>query len=226
MQTPVSLVGIAGASGSGKSTLATLLAAEVGSARATVISLDWYYHCGAHLPEDERSQQVFDHPDAIDSALMARHLDELKAGKPVMAPGYDFAGHVRIPGTAISPRPLIIVEGFLLLCFEEIRQRLDTAIYVIAPREMRFERRIRRDVEERGRDPVAVRRQLERDVIPSEEQFIIPSAQFADVVVLNDGDRSALLRQVVELPWQPPLDDLFRSAPLRTTGLSLVNSAG
>lgn len=179
MQSSVSVVGIAGASGSGKSTLATLLADELGDARATVLSFDSYFRCRGYLSEYDRAQQVYDHPDAIDHELLVRHLDELKAGNSIESPGYDFVDHVRVKGNPVAPRPLVIVEGFLLFCFEEIRRRLDTAIFVVAPREMRFERRIRRDVEERGRDPVSVRERLERDVIPSEDQFILPSAQHA-----------------------------------------------
>lgn len=226
MQSSVSILGIAGASGSGKTTLATLLAGKLGDALATIVSLDWYYHCGAHLPEDLRAQQIFDRPDAIDHELLARHLDELKAGRTITAPGYDFANHVRVTGSPVSSRPLVIVEGFLLLCFPEVRKRLDTALYVEAPREMRFERRIRRDVEERGRNPISIRCQLERDVIPSEEQFIIPSAQHADVVVLNEGDRSALLRQVVELPWKSPLDKFFVPGVVRDSASAQIRSAG
>lgn len=209
MESACTIIGIAGASGSGKTMLAQLLARQLGDTAASLVSFDWYYHSKGHLSEEEKARCVFDHPDALDGELLAQQLFQLKNGETIEAPDYDFAIHSRVSGRRIEPRPVIIVEGFLLLYFEAVRKQLDHSLFVVAPRELRWERRCIRDMQERGRDAASIRRRWDGDVVPAEEKFVLPSSKHADSLLPNDSEPEQLLRRTLELPSLAELSSLL-----------------
>jgi uridine kinase len=181
------VVGIAGCSGSGKTSLALELARELGG---THFPLDHYYRDLAHLPHEERSQQDFDHPDAMETALLVQHVTALAAGLHIERPVYDFANHTRLYDKTerIEPGKYLLVDGIFALHYEELRALYDLGVYVEAPYDVCFARRLARDVRERGRTAACVAEQYERTVRPMAEMFVRPSAAYADLVV--DGTRS------------------------------------
>jgi uridine kinase len=183
------LIGIAGGTASGKSTLARRLVQCAGNDRAALIELDWYYRCQAHLEFEQRSSANYDHPDALEFSLLVKHLKELRSGVSVDCPTYDFALHTRAIGRTqhLEPRPVVIVEGILLFSNPEVRALLDTRIFTVAPDDVRLNRRIERDVRERGRTRESVKQQWEASVHPMHMQFCEPSRVFADRVVENCG---------------------------------------
>jgi uridine kinase len=154
-----------------------------------LIELDWYYRCQAHLEFEQRSSANYDHPDALEFSLLVKHLKELRSGVSVDCPTYDFALHTRAIGRTqhLEPRPVVIVEGILLFSNPEVRALLDTRIFTVAPDDVRLNRRIERDVRERGRTRESVKQQWEASVHPMHMQFCEPSRVFADRVVENCG---------------------------------------
>jgi len=194
-----SVVGVCGGSGSGKTTLARQLVTGLGPARVVTIGFDSYYHDLSHLPHGERVVVNFDHPDSLDGDLFVHHLDELRAGRAVDVPVYDFAAHTRT-GTheRIEPRPVVLVDGILLLAFPEVRDRLDLAVFVDAPEGVRLHRRTARDVVERGRDPEGVRRQFAATVAPMHDAHVEPHRHHADRVVRHDEDRALVIDELLE----------------------------
>jgi uridine kinase len=176
------VLAIAGASGSGKTTLAM----ELGRALDGLhFPIDHYYHDLTHLPLDERIQQNFDDPSMIDSSLLARHIVALAQGDSIERPLYDFATYTRIPGRTetIRPAAFLMVEGLFALYYPELLPLYQLRVYVDTADDVCFERRLRRDVEERGRTPESVTHQYERTVRPASLQFVRPSAQHADLVL-------------------------------------------
>ena len=182
------LIGIAGASGSGKSELAKHVHAAMHEP-ASILSLDCYYRVLDHLPLTERQKMNFDHPDSLDWKLFLNHLDELIAGEGIEEPVYLFDQHTRSTITCrpIEPAPLLIVEGILALHMEEVRKRMDLRVYVDAPDEVCFERRLFRDTRERGRTVESVIKQYETTVRPMASQYVWPSKWWADLVVPGTG---------------------------------------
>ncbi len=138
----------------------------------------------------------FDHPDSLDFKLLAKHLMEIKSGKPTAIPLYDFATHSRKPETCtIAPRPVIIVDGILIFHAQEVRPHLDELIYFDTPEELRYARRFERDVKERGREPAGVKNQFEKQVKPMHDLFVEPSKKFASTVVCDLGDFDEILEK-------------------------------
>ncbi len=202
MSGPV-LVAIAGASGSGKTTLAAELAREL---EGTHFRLDDYYRDLSHLRPDERAHVNFDHPDQIEHELLVEHLRVLARGEAVERPCYDFATHTR--GTRTEPvreARMLLLDGIFALHWPPVRALAGLCVYVDAPDEVCFERRARRDVRERGREPAQVAEHYAATVRPMAERFVRPSARWADVVV--DGASS--------LDWS--VEQVLRA--LRTRGL-------
>ncbi len=187
MEQKVMLIGIAGGSGSGKTTLARNIANAFGDSVAT-ITHDSYYRAQDHLSFEERCQTNYDHPDAFETELLIAHLEELKAGKSIEVPIYDYKDHNRSKETRlVSPRPVVIVEGILIYADKRIADLLDMKIYVDTEADIRLLRRIRRDVEKRGRTLASVLAQYQKTVKPMHDAFVEPTKRLADLIVPEGG---------------------------------------
>ena len=180
----VFVFGICGGSGAGKTTLTRRLIDRLGGTGASALAFDAYYPDLSHLPFADRRRRNFDHPDALDSELFLEHLDALKQGIDVDVPVYDFSTHT-LSGRFehVASAPLLLVEGILLLAFEEAAARLDYSVFLDVSEEVRLQRRIQRDVAERGRPPDHVRRQFAATVAPMHDAYVQPSRHRADRIV-------------------------------------------
>ncbi len=184
----VVVIGVAGGTASGKTTLVDQIAHFSGEARVAILRQDSYYKCQDHLSIEERTRTNYDHPDALDNALLVEHIRQLVAGNAVEVPSYDFRHHTRSPLTVrVEPRKVVLVEGILVLEHAPLRELMDLKIFVDADHDLRLLRRLRRDVEERGRTFDSVMRQYLENVRPMHQRFIEPSRQHADLVVPNGG---------------------------------------
>jgi len=182
------LLGVAGGSGSGKTTVAERLAGLVGGSDLALLRLDAYYRDRNHLPFEERAAINYDHPDAFDWPLLLDHVAALSDGLPVQVPVYDFATYLRSPDRiTVSPARIVVVEGILVLYEPELRERFDLRVFVDTDADVRFIRRLERDVAERERSPASVIDQYLGTVRPSHQQFIEPSKRYADVIVPHGG---------------------------------------
>ena len=189
----VFVFGICGGSGAGKTTLTNRLVDCLGATEASVLAFDAYYRDLSHLPFAERRRRNFDHPDSLDSDLFIQHLDALKQGLDVDVPVYDFSTHT-LSGRfeRVEAAPLLLVEGILLLAFETVAARMDYSIFMDVPTDVRLQRRIQRDVAERGRPEDHVRRQFAATVAPMHDAYVQPSRHQADrIVALTDIDSLA-----------------------------------
>ena len=192
------LYGICGGSGAGKTTLAVQVIQRLGSDRVSALAFDTYYRDLSHLSMEERMRVNYDHPDSLDNELFAEHLAELRAGRSVDVPEYDFSTHTRTGATIrVEARDVVVVEGILLFCFPGIHELLDHAIFIDVPEDIRLERRIRRDVAQRGRDADDVRRQFVEFVAPMHDRHVQPFRDRADRVVTVDEDLTAVAEEVV-----------------------------
>jgi uridine kinase len=177
------LVAIVGGSGAGKTWLVGRLARAL-AGRAARLSLDDFYRDLSHLSPGQRARVNFDHPRAIDWPLLHRLLDGLLASRAVTLPVYDFATHTRSSRTrAVVPRPLVLVEGLWLLRNPDLRRRFSLRLFLDCPHALRRERRVTRDMRERGRTRAAVLAQFERHVAPMDARFVAPQARYADLVL-------------------------------------------
>lgn len=178
--------GICGGSGAGKTTLTRRIVDRLGDRDVSVLAFDAYYRDLSHLPLSQRRARNFDHPDSLDSELFIEHLDALRQGRVVEVPVYDFATHT-FSGRfhTVAPAPLLLVEGILLLAFSEVAQRLDFSVYLDVSRDLRLQRRIKRDVAERGRKPENVRRQFAATVSPMHDAYVQPHRDRADLIVTD-----------------------------------------
>jgi uridine kinase len=188
------VVAVAGGSGSGKSTLVRALVETLGPERVTVIEQDHYYRDRSDLSPSERRRINYDHPDAIDEALLLDHLQALVSGAAVDRPVYDFTRHARAPDAVrLGARPCLIVEGILVLASAPLRALMDLKLFVDTDPDVRFIRRLLRDVEERGRTPADVIEQYLATVRPMHLQFVEPSRRHADLILPEGGlNRAAL----------------------------------
>jgi uridine kinase len=179
---PPMMLAVAGASGSGKSTLAAELARALGGLH---FSLDSYYRDLSYLPHAERVEQNFDDPAMIEATLLAAHIAALSQGRSIERPVYSFSEYIRVPGETDTIRPggLVVVEGLFTLYFPELRPFYQLSVYVDTPDDVCFARRLKRDVEERGRGPESVRQQYGATVRPCGLAFVRPLIDFADLVV-------------------------------------------
>ena len=181
------LIGIAGGTGSGKTSIANYLLNKFGSEQLIVIEQDSYYKNNSALSIDERNQQNFDHPDAIDIELFNKQLVSLLGGKSVEIPIYDFSIHNRRNQRQfVKPCRIIVIEGILTLYFESLRKLMNIKVFVDTPDNIRFTRRLSRDVKERGRTIKSVTNQYEKTVKPMYNQFVKPSRDLADIII-TDG---------------------------------------
>jgi uridine kinase len=201
------LVGIAGGSGSGKSSLAAALPGMLGAAEVCRLSHDAYYRDRSALPPAARSTIDYDVPDALDAPLFLADLEALRAGRPIRPPVYCFRTHCRTgQAEPLVPRPIVLVDGILLLWEPAVRTALDLSIYLDAPEEVRLARRVARDVSERGRTAEAARRQFQTTVREAHRAFVEPTRAMADLVLAN----VAPLERVVEVAAAVILDRLAR----------------
>jgi uridine kinase len=177
------LIAIAGMSGAGKTALTRALAERLAD-QAAVLALDSYYHPLDHLTEAERAERNFDHPEALDWALLVDHLGALLGGASVASPVYLFDRHTRAPDTAlIEPRPYVIVEGILALHEPQLRALAHLKVFVSAPAGECRRRRLARDIAERGRTEESVMRQYRQSVVPMARRYVLPTRRHADVIV-------------------------------------------
>lgn len=183
---PPVVVGIAGCSGSGKTTLAAELAHALGGIH---FHLDNYYRDLKHLPFSERIRQNFDDPAMIESELLAEHVAALARGDAIERPLYDFSVHTRVPGRTerVAPGPFVVVEGLFALHYPALLPLYSLRVYIDTPDALCFERRMKRDVEQRGRTPESVQLQYEATVRPSSLAYVQPSAANADFIVDGTG---------------------------------------
>jgi len=201
------VVGIAGGTGSGKSTVAAKLAAAMPPGRCIILEHDAYYRDQSHLPLPERAKINYDHPAALESELLAEHLRQLRAGRPVDIPIYDFSTHTRRPETRrIAPARVIIVEGILVFTEVALREQLDIKIFVDTDADIRLIRRIRRDLEQRGRTFQSVRDQYYATVRPMHLEHVEPSKRWADLIVPEGGDNKVALDVMLGQLWRMAFD--------------------
>lgn len=178
------IIGIAGGTGSGKTTVVNQIIEELKNEEVDVISQDSYYQDTSHLSFEERKKINFDHPKSIDFELLVSHLQDLKEGNSIEEPLYSFKEHNRTGETrTITPRKVLIVEGILILTHPEVRDMFDIKIYVHADSDERLIRRLKRDINERGRDLEEVLWRYQTTLKPMHQQFIEPTKEFADIII-------------------------------------------
>jgi uridine kinase len=181
------IIGIAGGTGCGKTTVVNQIINELPGEEVAVISQDSYYNDLSHLPYEERANINFDHPRAIDFDLLGKHLTELRQGKPIDQPVYSFPKHNRTKDTIHThPRKVMIVEGILILTHPAIRDMFDIKIFVHADTDERLIRRLKRDINERGRDIDEVLARYQTTLKPMHDQFIEPTKEYADIIIPNN----------------------------------------
>jgi uridine kinase len=182
------VIGIAGGTGSGKTTIADYLLETVGPEKISFLPHDAYYHELPHLSPEERAKVNFDHPSSLETDLLIEHIHQLKAGKSIELPQYDFKTHTRTNQiTLIEPQQILIVEGILIFAEPELRKLFDLKIYVDTDADIRFIRRLRRDIEERGRTTENVIGQYLDTVRPMHLEFVEPSKRYASVIIPEGG---------------------------------------
>ncbi len=191
-------IGVAGGTGSGKTTVANEIVRRVGRDRIVIVNQDRYYRDLAHLDSHQRSYHNFDHPDAIEETLLEKHVTLLKAGEAAPLPVYDFARHVRVAATEwVDPQSVILVEGILILAIPPLRELLDVKIFVDTDSDLRFIRRLRRDMAERGRTVDGVVDQYLATVRPMHLEFVASSKRWADVIIPEGGFNTVALDLVI-----------------------------
>ncbi len=192
----VKIIGITGGSGSGKSTIVRKISEVV--SEFVFIPQDNYYHSATFISNENITAYNFDHPDAFDTALLYQHLKDLKEGKTIEMPQYDFVHHRRKDEkVTLKAKPLVIIEGLMVLYDEAIRNLLDLKLYVDTPDDIRFIRRLRRDMSERGRTVDSVIAQYLEVVRPGHFNFIEPTKEFADIVIPEGGYNENALRVLI-----------------------------
>ena len=187
------VLGIAGGSGSGKSTIARAILRGLPTT-SVLLEQDHYYRPQGNLPLEERHQVNYDHPDALDLELLRYHVEELRDGRAIIRPTYDFATHDRAPeGEKVAPAPVVVVEGILVLSDARLRELFDAKIFVDTDADIRLMRRIRRDLEARGRTFSQVRKQYYDTVRPMHLAFVEPSKRFADLIIPEGGENKVAI---------------------------------
>jgi uridine kinase len=182
------VIGISGGTGSGKTTVANRILESVTAHEVVFIQQDSYYRNLNDLPRDYRQLANFDHPDALDNDLLVHHVRKLKAGEAIDLPIYDFRTHARMNETRrVEPQPIVIVEGILIFTDPRLLEQMDIKVFVDTPDDIRFIRRLRRDIAERGRTVESVIEQYVATVRPMHMQFVEPSKRYADVIIPEGG---------------------------------------
>ncbi len=196
-KTPL-VIGIAGGSGSGKTTVASIVLDRVGRHRIAYLPHDAYYRDLTELPKNQRMQVNFDHPDSLESELMAKHIQMLKNWEGVDMPVYDFTTHHRTDKTLrVNPQRVILVEGILIFADPTLRSMFDVKIFVDTDPDIRFIRRLQRDIAERGRTTETVINQYLSTVRPMHLEFVEPSKRYADVIIPEGGLNAVAMDMVI-----------------------------
>lgn len=182
------VIGLAGSTGSGKTTIAHTIIERVGRDRITFVQHDAYYRDQRDIPLEMRLQVNYDHPDSLETSLLVEHLETLRTGGAAEIPVYDFTEFTRTAETtSVEPRPVILVEGILIFVDAALRSLFDIKIYVDAPADLRFIRRLQRDLTERHRSAESVIRQYLETVRPMHIEFVEPTKRFADLILPEGG---------------------------------------
>jgi uridine kinase len=188
------LVGVAGGTGSGKTSFAEKLLGHLGPARCVTIAQDAYYKDGSTLSPEDRAALNYDHPDAFDTSLLIQDLRDLKAGRPVPHLTYDHASYSRrVLPDPLTPRPVILLEGILILAEEPLRRLMDIKLFIDTDSDVRVLRRLRRDLKERGRSFESVEKQYLGSVRPMHLEFVEPSKRYADLIVPEGAENQVAL---------------------------------
>lgn len=192
------IIGVAGGTGSGKTTVSRRIWEAVGRERIAYIQHDNYYKDQSHLTPEQRALTNYDHPDSLETSLLVEHLKALRAGRPVDIPVYDFSIHNRSRQTLrIEPARVILVEGILIFVEPALREMMDMRIFVDTDADIRFIRRLRRDMVERGRTLDSVVKQYLATVRPMHLEFVEPSKRYADIIVPQGGDNRVAMEMIV-----------------------------
>ena len=195
------ILGVAGGSGSGKTTVVSQIIRAMEPVPVSLLHHDSYYRDHPEMSPEERARLNYDHPDVLETELLAEHLRELMAGRAVEEPVYDFTSHSRTNETRrIEPNPIVIVDGILILAEPELRELMDIRVFVETDSDLRFIRRLLRDTQERGRSMGSVIRQYQETVRPMHLEFVEPSRRHADVILpLGRENRVAISMLVARL---------------------------
>ena len=190
--------GVAGGTASGKTTVARAILDSVGASRVAYLPHDAYYEDRDDLTFEERAKLNYDHPNSLETKLLIRHIKELLANKPVNVPVYDFMAHRRTERTElVEPSPIILVDGILIFTRRKLRDLMDIKLYVDTDADVRFIRRLKRDIDERGRSLDSVVAQYLDTVRPMHNKFVEPSKRFADVIIPGGGMNEVAIEMVV-----------------------------
>lgn len=191
------VIAIAGGTGSGKTTISNLIIERVGRKNIAVLSHDAYYRDRVDLPLKKRAKLNYDHPDSLETELLVQHIKSLKEGKVAEMPVYDFTTHSRKKETiTVEPQPVILVDGILLFVEKKLRKLFDVKIFVDTDPDIRFIRRLQRDIRERGRTQESVIKQYQKTVRPMHLEFVEPSKRYADVIIPEGGLNQVALDMV------------------------------
>lgn len=192
------VIGIAGGTGSGKTTVAQTIVERVGAEHIVSLAHDAYYKDLSDLPIAQRAEVNFDHPNSLDTDLLIQHIQQLKEGHPIEVPVYDFKTHTRTDHTIhVEPRPIILVEGILIFVEPGLRNLFDIKIFVDTDADIRFIRRLERDISERGRSSISVIHQYLTTVRPMHLEFVEPSKRYADIIVPEGGLNTVAMDMIV-----------------------------
>jgi uridine kinase len=195
---PPLVLGVAGGTGSGKTTVANVILKRVGAQHIAYVPHDAYYRNFSDLPKSQRDLINWDHPDSLETDLMIEHVRQLRAGQSVELPVYDFTMHARSSRTVrVEPQPIILVEGILIFAEPRLRELFDVKIFVDTDADIRFIRRLQRDIAERGRTVASVIQQYLTTVRPMHLEFVEPSKRYADVIIPEGGLNEVAMDMVV-----------------------------
>jgi uridine kinase len=194
------VIGVAGGSGTGKTTVVRRIVESLGNQPVTILDHDRYYRDRNDLRFEERASLNYDHPDALETDLMVRHLHDLRAGRSVEVPSYDFSRHARLAATeTVMARRVIIVEGILVFVDHALRALMDIKVFVDTDADTRFIRRLQRDVAQRGRTMDSVIDQYQTTVKPMHLEFVEPSKRYADIIVPQGGHNTVAIELLLTL---------------------------
>lgn len=193
------IIGVCGGTGSGKTTITTRLSEALSSDGVVVLQQDHYYKDLSDVPPEGRAQRNFDHPSALDTGLFIEHVKKLRQGESIERPIYDFTQHRRTAETiTVLPRPTILVEGILIFENQVLRSLMDLKIFVDTDADLRFIRRLLRDIRERGRNLESVIEQYEKTVRPMHLEFVEPSKRYADIIIPEGGHNEVGIDLVIQ----------------------------